>query len=51
MRKPVVALLAGLSIAWSALSQARNVILFIGDGMGLLSPDAAGIYVSRSQFL
>jgi alkaline phosphatase len=44
MNKPVVALLAGLSIAGPAFSQAKNVILFVGDGAGISSLNAAGIY-------
>lgn len=42
MNKPVIALLAGLSIAGPGFSQAKNVILFVGDGVSSLN--AAGIY-------
>ena len=44
MNKPVIALLAGLSIAGSAFSQTKNAILFVGDGAGVSSLNAAGIY-------
>jgi alkaline phosphatase len=44
MNKPVIALLAGLWIAVPAFSQAKNIILFVGDGAGISSLNAAGIY-------
>jgi alkaline phosphatase len=45
MKKPAIVLILGAAFcATSAYSQARNVILFIGDGAGVSSLNAASIY-------
>src|SRR5215468_9488167 len=53
MNRPAVILLAACLIAAvPAFSQARNVILFVGDGVGVSSLNAASIYgYGRAQAL